>query len=182
ASQAGPAPGSAAPERAAAREPAPGPVPAPAVEAAAMAKPESDQPAAARASITHADPASRGGGPALDPPGAAAPGADPAREPGGRERGRAPGSAAPTGTQPAPAPGGRVPEPEPDPLGPVLPGRPEAKRPRPTTAVAPVEGAPCPVCGTANPPGRRVCRDCGTLLDPAARPAGASRQRCWRAR
>jgi len=89
------------------------------------------------------------------------------------------GSAAPTGTKPAAAPVGRAPEL--DPLGPVLPGRPDAKRPLPTAAAqAPVEGPPCPVCGTANPPGRRFCRNCGVLLDPAARPVAGSGRRWWR--
>ncbi|MEV8442210.1 zinc-ribbon domain-containing protein [Actinosynnema sp. NPDC051121] len=50
-------------------------------------------------------------------------------------------------------------------LGPVLPARPEAKRPLPTTATeVEVGGPPCPVCGTANPPGRRFCRRCATPL------------------
>jgi hypothetical protein len=36
------------------------------------------------------------------------------------------------------------------------------------------------VCGTANPAGRRFCRNCGAPLDPAARPAAGSRRRWWR--
>jgi hypothetical protein len=36
------------------------------------------------------------------------------------------------------------------------------------------------VCGTANLPGRRFCRNCGTALGPAARPAAASGRRWWR--
>jgi hypothetical protein len=84
----------------------------------------------------------------------------------------------PSETDADPAPGDR--EPDPDPLGPVHPGRPDARRPLPTTAEAEVEGPPCPVCGTANPPGRRFCRNCGTALDPTARPAGGSRRRWWR--
>ncbi|WP_326786594.1 zinc ribbon domain-containing protein [Streptomyces sp. NBC_00151] len=31
-------------------------------------------------------------------------------------------------------------------------------------------GAPCPSCGTPNPPGRRFCRRCATALHPAAKP------------
>ncbi|SDH48176.1 zinc-ribbon domain-containing protein [Lentzea fradiae] len=50
-------------------------------------------------------------------------------------------------------------------LGPVLPGRPEARRPLPTAgAQVEVAGPPCPVCGTTNPPGRRFCRRCATPL------------------
>lgn len=66
-------------------------------------------------------------------------------------------------------------------LGPVLPGRPEAKRPLPTSGggVA-VDGPPCPVCGTTNPPGRRFCRRCATPLladGPVTGPARRRRSR-----
>ncbi|MFT7840446.1 zinc-ribbon domain-containing protein [Saccharothrix sp. BKS2] len=63
-------------------------------------------------------------------------------------------------------------------LGPVLPGRPEARRPLPSTGpgVA-VDGPPCPVCGTTNPPGRRFCRRCATPLLPAGPAARAARRR-----
>ncbi|MFD7660471.1 zinc ribbon domain-containing protein [Actinosynnema sp. NPDC059797] len=68
-------------------------------------------------------------------------------------------------------------------LGPVLPGRPEAKRPLPTTGggVA-VDGPPCPVCGTTNPPGRRFCRRCATPLLPAGPGTRAARRRGRRRR
>lgn len=66
-------------------------------------------------------------------------------------------------------------------LGPVAPGRPEAKRPLPTgIADAAVDGPPCPNCGTANPPGRRFCRRCATPLHPDDRPTDATRRRRWR--
>lgn len=63
-------------------------------------------------------------------------------------------------------------------LGPVLPGRPEARRPLPTSAAeAEVDGAPCPVCGTTNPPGRRFCRRCATPLQGGTALPGAGRRR-----
>ncbi|MGW4114428.1 NADase-type glycan-binding domain-containing protein [Actinosynnema sp. NPDC004786] len=67
-------------------------------------------------------------------------------------------------------------------LGPVLPARPEAKRPLPTTAAeVGVDGPPCPVCGTTNPPGRRFCRRCATPLQGAApAPAEGRRRRVRR--
>ncbi|MEU6153073.1 zinc ribbon domain-containing protein [Actinosynnema sp. NPDC047251] len=65
-------------------------------------------------------------------------------------------------------------------LGPVAPGRPDAKRPLPTTAVdAAVDGPPCPACGTTNPPGRRFCRRCATPLHPEASARSAARRRRW---
>lgn len=72
-------------------------------------------------------------------------------------------------------------EPEPARLGPVPPGRPEARRPLPTsvTEVA-VDGPPCPACGTANPPGRRFCRRCATPLRPGEPAPTATRRRRWR--
>jgi hypothetical protein len=66
-------------------------------------------------------------------------------------------------------------------FGPVLPGRPEARRPLPSTAVAAdVDGPACPVCGTHNPPGRRFCRRCATPLQPQAQERTAARKRGWR--
>ncbi|MFE4216704.1 NADase-type glycan-binding domain-containing protein [Streptomyces sp. NPDC056844] len=41
---------------------------------------------------------------------------------------------------------------------------------RPVEAPDEVVGAPCPSCGTPNPPGRRFCRRCATPLNPAAKP------------
>ncbi|WP_336051578.1 NADase-type glycan-binding domain-containing protein [Streptomyces sp. CA2R101] len=55
--------------------------------------------------------------------------------------------------------------------GSVLPGRPEAARPRvrtPQAAPEPEHGAPCRSCGTLNAPGRHFCRSCATLLDDTA--------------
>ncbi|WP_189226451.1 NADase-type glycan-binding domain-containing protein [Saccharothrix coeruleofusca] len=89
-----------------------------------------------------------------------------------------------TPVPPAPMPPVRTSPGEPPPaarLGPVLPGRPEAKRPLPTAAAeAAVHGPPCPNCGTANPPGRRFCRRCATPLHQGQRPAGGPRRRRWR--
>lgn len=63
-------------------------------------------------------------------------------------------------------------------LGPVLPGRPEARRPLPTTgAELEVDGPPCPVCGTTNPPGRRFCRRCATPLQGGTAVAATARRR-----
>jgi hypothetical protein len=63
-------------------------------------------------------------------------------------------------------------------LGPVLPGRPEAKRPLPTSgAEVEVDGPPCPVCGTTNPQGRRFCRRCATPLQGGTAIAVAGRRR-----
>lgn len=70
---------------------------------------------------------------------------------------------------------------EPEQLGPVLPGRPRARRPLPSaSAQAAVTGPPCPVCGTPNPPGRRFCRRCATSLDPAEPVPVTARRRRWR--
>ncbi|WP_433260215.1 NADase-type glycan-binding domain-containing protein [Actinosynnema sp. CS-041913] len=66
-------------------------------------------------------------------------------------------------------------------LGPVPPGRPEAKRPLPSVAAdEAVDGPPCPNCGTANPPGRRFCRRCATPLYPDEPTSAAGRRRRWR--
>ncbi|AYG81837.1 hypothetical protein DWB77_04004 [Streptomyces hundungensis] len=53
--------------------------------------------------------------------------------------------------------------------GTVLPGRPEAARPKvraATPAPAPENGTPCPACGTANHQHRSFCRSCATPLTP----------------
>lgn len=72
-------------------------------------------------------------------------------------------------------------ETDPAKLGPVLPGRPEARRPLPSTAVTDaVDGPPCPVCGTHNPPGRRFCRRCATPLEHHAQERTAAERRRWR--
>lgn len=71
----------------------------------------------------------------------------------------------PPATTPTPTP------PTPDPV-PVRPAKPVAPRPvvRPVTVPEDdVAGAPCPVCGTPNPPGRRFCRRCAAELSPAAK-------------
>ncbi|KOX23914.1 hypothetical protein ADK67_19145 [Saccharothrix sp. NRRL B-16348] len=66
--------------------------------------------------------------------------------------------------------------------GPVLPGRPEARRPLPSAVDDEVVvGPPCPACGVANPPGRRFCRRCATPLVPGAGEVrGRQAQRRWR--
>ncbi|WP_251023317.1 zinc ribbon domain-containing protein, partial [Streptomyces sp. ISL-10] len=60
----------------------------------------------------------------------------------------------------------------PAPIQPVRPAKPVAPRPvvRPVEAPDEVAGAPCPSCGTPNPPDRRFCRRCATALNPAAKP------------
>ncbi|MDT0440384.1 zinc ribbon domain-containing protein, partial [Streptomyces doudnae] len=67
----------------------------------------------------------------------------------------------------------------PAPIQPVRPARPVAPRPvvRPAGTPDEITGAPCPSCGTPNPPGRRFCRRCATPLDPAAQ---APRLPWWR--
>ncbi|MEW2387118.1 zinc ribbon domain-containing protein [Streptomyces venezuelae] len=58
--------------------------------------------------------------------------------------------------------------------GSVLPGRPEAARPRVRQAAVPVEpesGPPCPSCGTPNAPRRHFCRSCANPLKDHAAPA-----------
>ncbi|WP_234308353.1 zinc ribbon domain-containing protein [Streptomyces sp. NRRL F-4428] len=74
--------------------------------------------------------------------------------------------------QAAEAPGGGGPVPPVHPAAaspaPVLPARAAAPRPvvRPLPAADDVTGAPCPACGTPNPPDRRFCRRCATPLTP----------------
>ncbi|MFK0264756.1 NADase-type glycan-binding domain-containing protein [Streptomyces angustmyceticus] len=57
--------------------------------------------------------------------------------------------------------------------GSVLPGRPDAARPRvrtPQAAPEPVDGTPCPSCAKPNRPGRHFCHSCATPLHDTARP------------
>ncbi|MEV0255009.1 discoidin domain-containing protein [Streptomyces sp. NPDC050732] len=72
-----------------------------------------------------------------------------------------------------------VPVPEGETVGPpetpgsVLPGRPEAARPRVRQTAVPAEpesGAPCPSCGTPNAPRRHFCRSCANPLKDSATP------------
>ncbi|MEU3556724.1 zinc ribbon domain-containing protein [Streptomyces fragilis] len=60
----------------------------------------------------------------------------------------------------------------PPPIRPVRPAKAVAPRPavRPVAAADAEEGAPCPACGALNAPGRRFCRRCATLLNPAEKP------------
>ncbi|MEW2434870.1 zinc ribbon domain-containing protein [Streptomyces caniferus] len=107
-----------------------------------------------------------------------------------------PGSAHPQGpahptTPPTPRPAGNgnisetgirallVPVPDAAPVAPpeapggVLPGRPDAARPRvrtPQAAPEPVDGMPCPSCAKPNAPGRHFCHSCATPLTHTARP------------
>ncbi|UFQ18626.1 MULTISPECIES: discoidin domain-containing protein [Streptomyces] len=66
-----------------------------------------------------------------------------------------------SGAAPAETPGG------------VLPGRPEAARPRvrqPAVPAEPESGAPCRGCGTPNAARRHFCRSCATPLKASAAP------------
>ncbi|WP_411133204.1 NADase-type glycan-binding domain-containing protein [Streptomyces sp. C10] len=66
---------------------------------------------------------------------------------------------------------GASPTPPPEAPGSVLPGRPEAARPRvrtPHPAPEPEHGAPCPSCGALNAPGRHFCRSCANPLTDTA--------------
>ncbi|MEU5581714.1 discoidin domain-containing protein [Streptomyces huasconensis] len=66
-----------------------------------------------------------------------------------------------SGAAPAETPGG------------VLPGRPEAARPRvrqPAVPAEPESGAPCRGCGTPNAARRHFCRSCATPLKDSAAP------------
>ncbi|QXJ21396.1 zinc ribbon domain-containing protein [Actinomadura graeca] len=62
---------------------------------------------------------------------------------------------------------------------PVLPGRPEAARPRMRATEHPdwSGGVPCPWCDTPNPPDRHFCRQCAMRL--AAADKNGSRTRTW---
>ncbi|GGQ52830.1 hypothetical protein GCM10010145_22930 [Streptomyces ruber] len=139
-------------------------------------------------------PAAAGPRPGADeaPGGRERPAADPPRAGSDSTASSAPApeksAAAPTGSTPAarparppaaPPPSRDVPGPRPPaagtagPVMPVRPAKPVAPRPvvRPTAAPDEVAGAPCPVCGTPNTPGRRFCRRCAAELIPAAKPA-----------
>ncbi|GCB46883.1 zinc ribbon domain-containing protein [Streptomyces sp. NL15-2K] len=96
---------------------------------------------------------------------------------------QAPATPSVPSTPPAPTtpdmPGPRTPAtptpevPSPDPVLPVRPAKPVAPRPvvRPSAVPDEAAGAPCPACGTPNPPDRRFCRRCAAELNPAAKPA-----------
>ncbi|MFH8572630.1 NADase-type glycan-binding domain-containing protein [Streptomyces sp. NPDC017993] len=69
---------------------------------------------------------------------------------------------------------GASPTPPPEAPGSVLPGRPDAPRPRvrtPQAAPEPEHGAPCPSCGALNAPRRHFCRSCANPLADTAREA-----------
>lgn len=130
-------------------------------------------------------------GPAQPAPTAPAPDASP--EPEAGTGGAAPAAPAVPTAQPAPPPSGNerarrlvvpvAPESEkrvaPQGPTPVLPGRPEAARPRPRAAELPdlSGGVPCPWCDTPNPPDRHFCRQCAMRL--AAADSSGSRTRTW---
>ncbi|SCK51028.1 putative baseplate assembly protein [Streptomyces sp. SceaMP-e96] len=66
---------------------------------------------------------------------------------------------------------GASPTPPPEAPGGVLPGRPEAARPRvrtPHPAPEPEHGAPCRSCGALNAAGRHFCRSCANPLTDTA--------------
>ncbi|CAL9354807.1 hypothetical protein SUDANB120_00539 [Streptomyces sp. enrichment culture] len=122
-----------------------------------------------------ADTAADGGGarPEGDGPsgGTAAPGPPPSPaplRPGARPRPGAAASADAARALLVPVPAAEaVPEPR-DAPGTVLPGVPEAARPRvrgPQSADPVPQGPPCPACGTPNPPLRTFCRACASRLE-----------------
>ncbi|MFJ9593686.1 zinc ribbon domain-containing protein [Streptomyces virginiae] len=116
--------------------------------------------------------------PAPAPAPAAAATAEPGPDPSAAADEPRPGapSGATAGASPAPVPPARPAPPAPRPPAappvaspaPVLPARAVAPRPvvRPLAASDDVTGAPCPACGTPNPPDRRFCRRCATPLTP----------------
>ncbi|MEU9115345.1 zinc ribbon domain-containing protein [Streptomyces sp. NPDC048483] len=70
-----------------------------------------------------------------------------------------------------PVPDAASPTPPPEAPGSVLPGRPDAARPRvrtPQAAPEPEHGSPCPSCGTLNAPRRHFCRSCANPLADTA--------------
>ncbi|MFF3545671.1 hypothetical protein ACFYXD_27930 [Streptomyces platensis] len=72
-----------------------------------------------------------------------------------------------------PVPGASA-TPPPEAPGSVLPGRPDAARPRvrtPEAAPQPDNGAPCRSCGVRNAPGRHFCRSCAIPLVETTREA-----------
>ncbi|MEU4885762.1 NADase-type glycan-binding domain-containing protein [Streptomyces xinghaiensis] len=81
---------------------------------------------------------------------------------------------------PVAEPGPRAPA-TPDPVAPVLPGRPNAARPQVRRPAGRVEesGAVCPWCSTGNRPDRHFCRRCAmSLADGSDGPGG--RRPWWR--
>ncbi|MCY0944354.1 discoidin domain-containing protein [Streptomyces antarcticus] len=133
-------------------EHAPGPGAADAADARRDADPAAD-PAAADSDATDPDaaaaPAAAGTWPAAAPAAAAG---------GGSEAARALLVPVPAAADPGPDPAERP--------GTVLPGRPEAGRPRVRTPqpAAGQQGPPCPACGRANAPARAFCRSCAAPL------------------
>ncbi|WP_434090672.1 NADase-type glycan-binding domain-containing protein [Streptomyces hirsutus] len=103
--------------------------------------------------------------------------ADEAAAPGAASVAPAP-HPAPPAPPPRNSPGPRTPAaptpdtPTPAPIQPVRPAKPVTPRPVVRPAEVPDEGAgaPCPSCGTPNPPDRRFCRRCATALNPATKP------------
>ncbi|MCC5033438.1 zinc ribbon domain-containing protein [Streptomyces sp. WAC 00631] len=79
---------------------------------------------------------------------------------------------------PVAEPGPRAPA-APDPVAPVLPGRPNAARPQVRRPAGEVEesGAVCPWCSTGNRPDRHFCRRCAMSL--AGEPDGPAGRRPW---
>ncbi|MFH9796789.1 NADase-type glycan-binding domain-containing protein, partial [Streptomyces virginiae] len=117
-------------------------------------------PAAAANADTESGPAASAAAGAEPRPGA----------PSGASAGSSPAPVAPARPAPArPVPAPRAPATPPVASpAPVLPARAVAPRPvvRPLPASDDVTGAPCPACGTPNPPDRRFCRRCATPLTP----------------
>ncbi|MFE0171692.1 zinc ribbon domain-containing protein [Streptomyces sp. NPDC059002] len=73
-----------------------------------------------------------------------------------------------------PVPEAAEPTARPEAPGGVLPGRPEAARPRVRQAAVPAEpesGPPCPSCGAFNAPRRHFCRSCASPLKDMSGPA-----------
>lgn len=103
-----------------------------------------------------------------------APSSPPARsepervEPGPERAEPGPAERAPR-TPPSPAPEVSVP----DPVLPVLPAKPVARRPAVRSVAVQEEaaGVPCPACDTPNLPDRRFCRRCAAPLNPTAKAA-----------
>lgn len=183
-----PAP-STPPEPPAAPDPAPQADPVPQAAPAPTEEPASAGPARTRPADRNHDEASEASAPGTpNPRSATTPGrpetphSPPPAEPDdvrtGTRAPRAPSGAGPAASGPSARPPGprppATPEPSaPDPVLPVQPAKPVAPRPvvRPVAEPDEGAGAPCPACGTPNPPGRRFCRRCATPLNPVAKPA-----------
>ncbi|MYQ42398.1 Double zinc ribbon [Streptomyces sp. LamerLS-316] len=168
-----PAPSGTSPEPAPSTPAEPPPPSTPAEPSSAVpAEPSSRTPARPVAPGTPPAPsAARASGPtASEPPAAGAPPAVPPAAPPDAARPAAAPAAPPARTgDPAATAGAST---APAPIQPVRPAKAVAPRPvvRPVEAPDEVVGAPCPSCGTPNPPGRRFCRRCATPLNPAAEP------------